>query len=287
LFVPKSFPCKIIVPLDTLSESYHQCISSSRTALESLRFLLYYVKSRVYENLVFRRFDACILVSEWDAGILALNVPGIRIHVFHLPVDLERYTPHSISSVHPEILFFGDLSFKSNEESLLYFCKEVLPLVDREVPDAKLIVAGRGITASIVEACAQNPGIRLVGFVEDLPHQIASSSVVVAPMISGTGAKNKILQAMAAGKPVVTTGIGARGIMARNGIDILIADEPIQFAASVISLMKDERLRRRIGANARLAVENSHSAERFGASFLSMVEELSVDKATQLNAKGT
>jgi glycosyltransferase involved in cell wall biosynthesis len=130
-----------------------------------------------------------------------------------------------------------------NIQYLRYLAEKVWPRVRREIPDAKLHVVGGGLPAREQEALSGIPGVRLTGFVEDLESEYKSASVFAAPILAGGGIIVKILDAMAAGVPVVTTSFGNEVIRAESGKDILVADSPEGFSRALVTLLKDPELR--------------------------------------------
>ena len=125
-------------------------------------------------------------------------------------------------------------------------------------------IIGRTPPDELSRMARANPAIRLHGFVDDIRDLMAKAAVYVVPIRVGGGTRLKILDAMAAGKAIVSTTIGAEGIMAAEGKDILFADTPQDFAERVVQLLNDEQLRRRLGANARSLAEKEYSWEVIG-----------------------
>jgi glycosyltransferase involved in cell wall biosynthesis len=150
------------------------------------------------------------------------------------------------------------LNRPQNIRSVRYLAEKVWPVVRLEIPDAELLVAGGGLPAKEREPLSCILGIRLTGFVENLEEVYKSASVFAAPVLSGGGIIVKILDAMAAGVPVVTTSYGNEGIRAEAGKDVLVADSPEAFARALVLLLKDPGLRNAVAAGG-----SRHLAERF------------------------
>jgi glycosyltransferase involved in cell wall biosynthesis len=130
-----------------------------------------------------------------------------------------------------------------NIQYLRFLAEKVWPDVRREIPGAELLVVGGGLPLKEQELLSAIPGVRLTGFVEDLESEYKSASVFAAPILSGGGIIVKILDAMAAGVPVVTTSYGNEVIRAEAGKDILVADSPEDFARALVMLLKDPEMR--------------------------------------------
>jgi polysaccharide biosynthesis protein PslH len=138
----------------------------------------------------------------------------------------------------------------------MYFLREVYPLIKQRRPDVKLYIVGSSPPAEVVEY-KRDPSIIVTGFVDDLRDYYAKGQVFVVPILRGAGVRVKIYEAMAAGIPIVSTGLGAEGIEVSDGKDIYLADTPEEFAEKTISLLADQPLQLEMAKQARkLVVEN-------------------------------
>jgi glycosyltransferase involved in cell wall biosynthesis len=141
------------------------------------------------------------------------------------------------------------MDYRPNVDAMLWFTSEIWPLVRKEFPDARLVVVGQKPHRRL-QRLRKLPGVTLTGFVPDVRPYIASAHVFVVPLRMGSGTRLKVLQAMAMGKAIVSTNIGAEGLGVRSGRELLLADSPQAFTDAVVSLLKDGRLRERLGASA-------------------------------------
>ncbi len=144
-----------------------------------------------------------------------------------------------------------------NQEGIRYFLREVFPIIQSDMPQARLTVVGDGPWASMLEI-KDNPAVTATGFVADTRPHFARCAVSVAPILSGAGTRIKILDSLAAGIPIVATTIGAEGIAARHGEEILIADTPAEFAAAVLRLLHDPALAEKLRRNGRRLAEQTY-----------------------------
>jgi glycosyltransferase involved in cell wall biosynthesis len=154
------------------------------------------------------------------------------------------------------MLFTGLMAYAPNHDACLWFCRDILPLVQRQIPDAHLTVMGR-YPKPEVEALASKQ-VTVTGGVEDATPFFQRAAVCVVPLRLGSGTRLKILEAFAKGKAVVSTTLGAEGLEAVDGQHLLIADDPASFAAAVVRLLKDADLRQRMGQAARALVEQRY-----------------------------
>lgn len=213
-------------------------------------------KLRREELRTYRNADGVYLCSSLDERRLLDQVPGVRTAVVPNAADVEFYRP-SGTDPHEDgrtVVYFGLLSTLPNTDAVGHFAQSIWPRVTAAHPEARWKIIG-GRPPPSIQALA-GPEIELTGLVPDLRPHLAEAAVVTVPLRLGGGTRLKIVEAMAMGKAIVSTSLGAEGIEAVPGREILIADDPESFAAAVVSLLKDPGLRARLGGAARrLAVE--------------------------------
>jgi glycosyltransferase involved in cell wall biosynthesis len=213
-------------------------------------------KLRREELATYREADGVYLCSAADERRLLDQVRGVRTAVIPNAADVEYYQPRS-SDPPPDgrtVIFFGLLSYVPNVDGVNHFVKDIWPRIVTAHPEARCKIIG-GRPPPSLQALA-GPRVELTGFVPDLRPHLAAAAVVVVPLRLGGGTRLKIVEAMAMGKAIVSTTLGAEGIEAVPGRDILVADEPAAFADAVLSLLVEPGLAARIGQSARqLALE--------------------------------
>jgi len=220
-----------------------------------------------FERAACRRAAHVITVSEADAKLLG-EMCGIS-HVSSVPtgVDVEyfcRRTPADASN--PGLVFAGSMDWMPNIDAVLWFVREVLPLIRRQIPQCSLTIAGRRPAAEI-RALADDPLIRVTGTVDDIRPFLWGGKVSVVPLRIGSGTRLKIYEAMAAETPVVTTTIGAEGLDVSSPQNIRIADTPEAFANACVDLLTDPEARARQTAAALRLVRERFSWEKVAACF--------------------
>jgi glycosyltransferase involved in cell wall biosynthesis len=213
-------------------------------------------KLRREELGTYRDADGVYLCSAADERRLLDQVPGVRTAVIPNGADVEYYQPRPTDPP-PDgrtIVFFGLLSTIPNIDGVVHFVRDIWPRIAEAHPEARCkIIGGRPPPPLLALA---GPRIELTGFVSDLRPHLAAATAVVVPLRLGGGTRLKILEAMAMGKAIVSTTLGAEGIEAVLGRDILVEDEPAAFADAVGRLLGEASLADRIGQSARqLAVE--------------------------------
>jgi glycosyltransferase involved in cell wall biosynthesis len=219
---------------------------------------LLYLLIRTAEKWVMRRFAVVLTMSDYDRRYLLEMLPGLEVQTVPIPAGLD-IGGRRLSREANTLLFLASYQYRPvNVAAALWFCREVLPLVRREIPEARFIMAGYGPPAELTRLAA-DPHILVPGFVDDLDACYKGAAVFVAPILQGGGIIVKILDAMAAGTPVVSTTYGNEGIGGTPGRDLLVADDPQAFAADVVAILRDPALAGRLAANGRAFVAEHYS----------------------------
>jgi polysaccharide biosynthesis protein PslH len=213
-------------------------------------------KLRREELRTYRDADGVYLCSAEDERRLLDVIPAARTAVIPNAADVEYYQPRSGDPPADgrTVVFFGLLDYAPNVDGAMYFVQKIWPGVAEAHPEARLKIIGNRAPRSL--QLLAGPRVELTGFVPDLRPHLAGAAAVVVPLRLGGGTRLKIVEAMAMGKAIVSTTLGAEGIDAIPGRDLLIEDQPQAFANAVNRLLGDRELAARIGQAARsLAVE--------------------------------
>lgn len=197
---------------------------------------------RRLEDEVLRDFDRLYVCSEADRRLLLARRPRARLCVLPNALPVPAPLPRPPEAGPFTFLFVGTLGYYPNEDGLRFFCREVLPRLQRIAPrDVRLDIVGIGMSAG-VQALGELPGVRLVGYVPDVAPRYAWADAVVVPIRAGGGTRIKVLEAFAHRRPVVSTTVGAEGIDARDGEHLLLGDTPEDFAERCARLMTEPAL---------------------------------------------
>ncbi len=228
----------------------------------------------------FERFerDACaqasrvLACSDIDAARLRELAPGSRVEVVPNGVDLAEFTPGEERQEQDNTLVFvGQMSWFPNRDGIEDFMANTLPVI-REHCNVRLRVIGRSEGMQAPENLRNH--VEFTGFVDDLRPLVQQAAVYVVPLRAGSGTRLKLLEAMAMGKAIVSTRIGAEGIGLRHGENALLADTPTDFAAAVCRLLADAPLRQRLGQAARRAAEREFGWDAIGDRLLRVYSEV-------------
>jgi sugar transferase (PEP-CTERM/EpsH1 system associated) len=215
-------------------------------------------KMRRFEAKACARVDLTLAVSEKDRAVLVENAPGAMVSAIPTGVDTSFFIPNGHEEASAGLVFTGSMNWYPNEDGVLHFMGEMLPLIRREEPEATLTVVGRDPSPRLRQAAAP-AGVRVTGGVDDIRPYVAEGAVYVVPLRLGGGTRLKIFEALAMGKAVVSTTVGAEGLSLVPGEHLLVADDPVLFARAVVSLLRDPARRRALGAAGRRLVEQRYA----------------------------
>jgi sugar transferase (PEP-CTERM/EpsH1 system associated) len=221
-----------------------------------------------HERAECRRFDRVIAVSPQDAEVFSRDF-GLG-DVSHVPtgVDTEFFRPSGSETRQPrELVFTGSMDWMPNEDAMKWFAADILPLIQKRVPDVTVTVVGRNPPASVRALADSHPAIRVTGSVPDVRPYIERAAAFIVPIRVGGGTRLKIFEALAMERPVISTAIGAEGLPVRDGVDAILADEPQAFADAVADLLGDPARAERIGQAAAAAVRAEYGWDGVAARF--------------------
>ncbi len=251
---------------------------------------------RRYEAAMLRAYDAVLTVTEEDRALLLalqgemdnvrsamydvpptsniehptsnIQHPTSNITVVPICVDPEAVqpvqrtapirNPQSAIRNLPVILHLGTMFWPPNVTGVLWFAREVLPLVWRQAPDARFVIVGKNPPAE-VQALAADPRIVVTGYIADPQPHLEAADAFIVPLFAGSGMRVKILDAWLWGLPIVATPLGAEGIAVRDGENILLAADAPAFAAATLRLLTDPGLNARFRAAGRAWVEQTYA----------------------------
>jgi sugar transferase (PEP-CTERM/EpsH1 system associated) len=214
-----------------------------------------------YERWVAGTFDEAWLISQADLQVLAAQCPGANLRVVPNGVDASRFFPTQEIARPSSLIFVGHLGVLHNIDAVAFLALEILPRVRHQIPGCTLEVVGASPSAE-VRRLADLPGVTVTGFVPDLNRSLNQAEVFVAPLRFAAGVQNKVLEAMAAARPVVTTSLVNTGLGAQAGRDLLLADSAEEAASQVLTLLRDGDLRLRIGQAGRAFVHGAFGWDR-------------------------
>ncbi len=202
--------------------------------------------------------DRVLTVSDSDRDAFASFVAPEKLTVIPTGVDLDYFQPMPVEEKPDSLVFTGSMDWLPNEDAILYFVQAILPLIKQQRPEVYVEVVGRSPSQKLLAIAEREKSVRLTGWVEDIRPFVARAAICIVPLRIGGGTRLKIFEAMAMGKAVISTSLGAEGLPVQSGKDVLLADTPQDFAQSVVCLLRDSDLRRRLGAGARTLVQENY-----------------------------
>jgi glycosyltransferase involved in cell wall biosynthesis len=236
-------------------------------------------------------FDAHVVVSERDGERLRELWSATAVSVIENGVDSAHYSDSEIEAAHAawsgqnsgevdpspvqakRIVFVGSMDYHANIDGVVTFAREVWPALHERHPEMIFTIVGRDPSAEVLQL-ASMPGVEVTGTVDDVRPYYREAILSIVPLKVGGGSRLKILEAMAAGVPVVSTTLGAEGLDVRNSVDIFIADTNEQQSEAITAVIENEGLRRQRRVEGRALVARRYDWTRVGDSLFKLYEEL-------------
>jgi glycosyltransferase involved in cell wall biosynthesis len=269
------FPCVIDVCdcLSLLAKSYFK---RERNIIFKIKKYLNFIWADRYEKLHVSKIKNIIMISSSDAEVISGNCPQSKVWVVSNGVDTDYFKRRSaLNLVNGELLFTGVMDYPPNDLAMHFFIKKIFPLIRKKRPNATLTIAGRNPTEELRLLAQRTNGVRVTGFVEDIRPCFEAADLYVSPLVSGTGIKNKVLEAWSMEIPIVATSLSCCGINVRDSENILIADEPVIFASKILGLLDDPKWGKKLAITGRKTAEEQYSWFSRGRLIASIWQEVS------------
>lgn len=227
-----------------------------------------------YERVLSPKFDAVTCTSDIDAAVFQRHCARDAIEIIPNGVDVTHYQPDFSAEAPAHLIYIGSMDWYPNEDAVSFFADEVLPRIQEGIPDVRFSIVG-GNPSARVQKLAERKGVVVTGRVPEIKPYFAEATVFVVPLRIGSGTRLKILEALAMGKAIVSTSVGAEGLDLKDGEEIFIADEPTIFADAVTRLLTDASLRRQIGESGRARVEQDYDWRSIGEKLHTLYTKIS------------
>ena len=245
------------------SEIWRRLRDETANPFYKLAYWTQHLTFQRYERVLSPKFDAVTCTSDIDAAVFQRHCAEDAIEIIPNGVDVTHYLPDFSAEVPAHLIYIGSMDWYPNEDAVSFFGDQVLPRIQARVPDVRFSIVG-GNPSVRVQKLAERKGVVVTGRVPEIKPYFAEATVFVVPLRIGSGTRLKILEALAMGKAIVSTSVGAEGLDLKDGEEIFIADEPIVFADAVIRLLTDASLRRRAGEKGRARVERDYDWRSIG-----------------------
>ena len=230
-------------------------------------------KLRRYEAKACADAALTLAVSEADRALLSASAPGARVSAIPTGVDTAYFTPNGWHERRAALVFTGSMDWHPNEDAVLHFLDAILPRIRARMPRVSFSIVGRNPSRR-VRTAALGARVQVTGTVDDVRPYVASAAVYVVPLRIGGGTRLKIFEALAMGKAVVSTTVGAEGLPLVTGRHFIAADDPASFADAVVSLLRDPDRRRSLGLAGRRLVETRYAWPQVAREFEAGCEPL-------------
>lgn len=254
--VPRQLP-RVLVMYDVLTDVARLKLGLRRPWREKLVDRIEHLKTRRYERRHLRDYGALVVVSDADLALVRALAPGASVSVVPNGVDTGYFVPGGAADDGANLVFTGSMGHPPNEDGVLYFGSQIYPLIKARRPEVRFCVVGRSPSERVLSLNGCD-GITVTGEVPDVRPYLQRAAVVVVPLRFGGGTRLKILEALAMGKAVVSTRLGAAGLGVEDSRDLLLADEPEGFADAVVGLLGDPQRRAQLGQRGRDLVETRY-----------------------------
>jgi glycosyltransferase involved in cell wall biosynthesis len=246
---------------------------------DRMRAWLHSRMMRRWEPSYAERFDRCIAMSDEDRYLLTTVNPRLKVDVIPNGVDTQMYQPLELPVNERNLLFIGTLDYPPGSDAALYFCNQILPHINGAIGNVQVWIVGANPPPEVNKLSEK--GVHVTGRVKEVLPYYKQSTACIVPLRAGGGTRLKILEAMALGRPVISTSIGCEGLGVVDGKHLLIADTPEQFAEKTVHLLTDKLLYNRIVAEARQLVVARYDWDAIAEKLMALYIELTARSCSQ------
>jgi len=244
---------------------------------------LEYCKVRREEMAVWRQIDGCALTSTRELAVLRAAVRDVPATVVPNGVDVEYFSDAGVKPDRQNIVFTGMLGYRPNVDGVLWFTREILPRVLKQLPSVVFTVVGTGVPPEVRRL--EGPNVLVTGTVPDVRPYLGRAGVVVVPLRMGSGTRLKVLEGLAMGRPMVSTSLGCEGIEVRSGEHLLVADKPGEFSAGVVDLLRDPTRADAMGQRGREMVRRQYAWDRITTRLENLHTQVLAQRVLSLSAE--
>jgi sugar transferase (PEP-CTERM/EpsH1 system associated) len=238
--------------MDAFSKGLERLAQRS-SFLKKIAVTMEWKRMKKYEEKIFKHFEQHTIISEQDKKLIP-HPENESLHVVPNGVDMQYYSP-LVREKKYDLIFSGNMNYPPNIESALYMANEIMPLLLKKKPDAKLVIAGADPSSAILKLKSET--IHVTGWVDDIRECFAESRIHLAPMLISIGLQNKILQAMAMKIPCIVSSLANNAIHAPTNDCLLIANSPEEYVEKILMLLHDEKYSSELAEHAHRFVQEN------------------------------
>ncbi len=265
----------VLRPQNVEHRIWERFVANQRNPFQRAYLSVETMKLKAFEIAMARQVDAIMPLSPKDAEWFQQVSPDVPVSVVPIGLDISRFPVEPGGSTsQPVVYHLGSMDWMPNTEGLMWFVREVLPLITARHPDIRITLAGKKMPEWFFARAGKN--LEVSGMVPDARAFESGKEIMVVPLLSGSGTRVKIIEGMATGKAIVSTSVGAEGLGVTDGIHLLLADTPESFAGKVSECIASPELRKRLGIAARQLAEEKfcyHKTGELMATFLHTVTQ--------------
>lgn len=240
--------------------------------------IFFWVQSKkvfIYEKNIVDIMDRCLTVSSNDEKYIQKLNSNVKTFTIPVAIDIQKFNLSKDIQVIPHsCIILGNFGWLPNMNGCLWFLKYVWPIIKKDFTDSKLFVVGKNPSNEMIKFQKNDGSVSIVGYVEDVKPWIGKAEIFIVPIFEGGGIRIKILEAMAVGKPIISTSIGAEGIAIENMRNIIIADNVDEFVKSIRLLFQNKKFQKDLSRNAKLTIKKIYSADVIGQNLNRLISNL-------------
>ncbi|NVO19134.1 MAG: glycosyltransferase [Bacteroidetes bacterium] len=275
--IRKYSKAKVILRAHNIEHLIWKRIAENQKNLLKKHYLNHLYRTlRNYELGIIGKVDGIVAITETDAVILRKHSGKVPVISIPYGIDIESLPAVNSSQGAPDLFHIGSMNWIPNEEGIRWFIENVWTKVSTLIPGIQLYLAGRMMPEWLIQLNME--GVNVVGEVPDAMEFVLDHQVMIVPLFSGSGIRIKIIEAMSAGKAVISTSIGAEGILYKNRTHLWIADTAEQFVEAILEVMSNPGCRKELGINARKLMETLHNNSLLMVELVNFYKQLDIQK---------
>ena len=273
--IRKYSKAKVVIRMHNIEHQIWERLADNES--NPMMKLVYRINKRQLEhveNTILKKMDGYMTISDPDFLFFQKTAPEVPGVVIPFGIDMENYELEDdyIASDKPSLCHIGSMNWSPNMEGIEWFLDEVWPLIHEAHPDLQFTVAGHGTPDKLLQR--QDPNVQFKGAVPSANEFMLDHDIMIVPLLSGSGVRVKIVEAMALGRVVITTSVGAEGLAVENGKHLFIADTPEEFLSVIDKCIQTPDICSIISENARDFISMHHNNELITQKLLDFYQQV-------------
>lgn len=264
---------KIVIRAHNLEHQiWERHLSNEPSVIKKKYLSLQSKRLKRFELGAFEKADAIVTITDEDKKNIQRLVPQKALYTCLTGINLDTYKKTESPSETNTLFHFASMDWMPNEEAASWLLEQVWPIVLKQLPESRLVLAGKNMPEKFRRLASKN--LEVIEHVNSSSEFYHTYDIMLVPLWSGSGLRIKLVEGLAYGKAIVTTSIGAEGIAYTNHKDLVVADDAENFAGAIISLLSDEQKKKTLQTNARLLAEKHFDYKRIAADLIGFYRQL-------------